>query len=134
MQSHLRTLAAGEDVEVIHNILVFREDAVVVEVDIATRSAHAACQDAEEVGHILIFGEDAVVVEVDGVARGLGAVGGYGDFAQSHKGILACFDIAVTCERRGHLLGCHERAVVGCCIRTHSQAHKLGQRSICGKT
>jgi len=65
---HSRARSACEHVEVIDNVLIFREDAIVVEVDVIAhigRAARAACEDVEEVCHVLIFGEDAVVVEVD---------------------------------------------------------------------
>ena len=76
--------AAGEDVEEVDDILVFGEDAVVVEVDVLAAqgsiagSGVAAGEDIEEVDDILVFGEDAVVIEVDGVA-GWRADGGGGD-------------------------------------------------------
>ena len=60
--------AAGEDVEEVDDVLVFWEDCVVVEVDVAARCALGAGENAEEVDHVLVFGKDAVVVEVDGVA------------------------------------------------------------------
>jgi hypothetical protein len=65
----LRALAAGKDVEEVNDVLVFGEDAVVVEVDVIALGARTAREHIEEVNNILIFGEDAVVVEVDVIAR-----------------------------------------------------------------
>ena len=72
---HSRALATREHVEEVHNVLVFGEHFVVVEVDVvapfhevAGRRA-AAGKNLEEVEHVLIFWEDAIVVKVDVIAN-----------------------------------------------------------------
>jgi hypothetical protein len=65
---HLRTGAAREDREEVNHILIFREDRVVVEVDVVARGTLGSGEDVEEFDHVRVFGEDVVVVEVNGVA------------------------------------------------------------------
>ena len=62
------TLPARKHVEEINHVLVFGEDAVVVEVDVVAGCAFRAGEDVEEIDHVLVFGEDIVVVEIDVVA------------------------------------------------------------------
>ncbi len=62
------TRSARKHVEEINHVLVFGEDAVVVEVDVVAGCAFRAGEDVEEIDHVLVFGEDIVVVEIDVVA------------------------------------------------------------------
>jgi hypothetical protein len=65
----LRARAAREYVEEIDDVLVFRKDTIVVEVDARARGARLCGKRIEEVDDILIFGKDPIVVEVDGATR-----------------------------------------------------------------
>jgi hypothetical protein len=54
-----------------NQIVVGREEAVVVEIDVVagvSRAARPTRKDGKEVDEVLVFGEEGVLVEVDGVA------------------------------------------------------------------
>jgi hypothetical protein len=69
IKTNSRTRPARQHIEEVNHILIFREDRVVIEVNVIARRAFAACKHIEEINHILIFREDLVVVEVNVIAR-----------------------------------------------------------------